>query len=232
MQLILWDIDGTLVSTAGHGRYAFFEAFETVFGRSVEDDPPVAMGGRTDHSIALEILELGGVEDPQEHLPAMFDALHKALNARAGDIAREGAPQPGVREAIEAINQRGGAIQSLLTGNIEPNAHVKLGAFGLDELLEMDIGGFGSDHGIRAELVGIAREKARAKHGVDVPPERITLIGDTPLDIEAAHANGARAVAVATGPYTVEELEQAAPEAALEDLTDAAAVLKALNPQL
>ena len=63
MQLILWDIDGTLVSTAGHGRYAFFEAFEAVFGRPLEDDPPVAMGGRTDHSIALEILELGGVED-------------------------------------------------------------------------------------------------------------------------------------------------------------------------
>ena len=61
MQLILWDIDGTLVSTAGHGRYAFFEAFEAVFGRPLEDDPPVAMGGRTDHSIALEILELGGV---------------------------------------------------------------------------------------------------------------------------------------------------------------------------
>lgn len=232
MQLILWDIDGTLVSTAGHGRYAFFEAFEAVFGRPVEDDPPVVMGGRTDHSIALEILALGGIEDAEEHLPAMFDALHEALNARAADIAREGAPQPGVREAIEAIDERGGAIQSLLTGNIEPNAHVKLGAFGLDELLEMDIGGFGSDHGIRAELVGIARRKARAKHGVDVPPERITLIGDTPLDIEAAHANGARAVAVATGPYTVEELEQAGPEAALEDLSDTAAVLEALSPRL
>jgi phosphoglycolate phosphatase-like HAD superfamily hydrolase len=64
---------------------------------------------------------------------------------------------------------------------------------------------------------------------VDVPPERITLIGDTPLDIEAAHANGARALAVATGPYTVEELEQAEPEAALKDLSDTAAVLAALT---
>ncbi len=231
MQLILWDIDGTLVSTAGHGRHAFFDAFERVFGRPLEDDPPVAMGGRTDHSIALEILELGGVDDAETHLPAMYDALHEALNARAADIAQDGAPQPGVREAIAAIDERGDAIQSLLTGNIEPNAHVKLGAFGLDEMLEMDIGGYGSDHGVRAELVGIAREKARAKHGVDVPPDRITLIGDTPLDIEAAHANGARAVAVATGPYTVEELEQAGPEAALEDLSDTAAVLTALSPR-
>ena len=231
MQLILWDIDGTLVSTAGHGRHAFFEAFKSVFGRPLEDDPPVAMGGRTDHSIALEILERGGVDDAESHLPAMFDALHEALNARAADIALEGAPQPGVREVIAAIDERGDAIQSLLTGNIEPNAHVKLGAFGLDEMLEMDIGGYGSDHGVRAELVGIAREKARAKHGVDVPPDRITLIGDTPLDIEAAHTNGARAVAVATGPYTVEELEQAGPEAALEDLSDTAAVLTALSPR-
>ncbi len=229
MQLILWDIDGTLVSTAGHGRYAFFEAFEAVFGRPVEDDPPIAMGGRTDHSIALEILAMGGVDDdPDDHLPAMFEALHEALKRRADDIAAEGAPQPGVREAIAAIDERGDAIQSLLTGNIEPNAHVKLSAFGIDELLDMEIGGYGSDHGVRAELVGIAREKTRAKHGVDVPPERITLIGDTPLDIEAAHANGARALAVATGPYTVEELEQAGPEAALENLSDTAAVLAAL----
>ena len=228
MQLILWDIDGTLVSTAGHGRYAFFEAFETVFGRPLEDDPPVAMGGRTDHSIALEILELGGVDDAERHLPAMFDALHAALKHRAGAIANEGSPQPGVREAIAAIDDRGGAIQSLLTGNIESNAHVKLGAFGIDELVDMDVGGYGSDHGVRAELVGIAREKTRAKHGVDVPVERVTLIGDTPLDIEAAHANGARAVAVATGPYTVEELEQAGPEAALPDLRDTAALLAAL----
>jgi len=229
VQLILWDIDGTLVSTAGHGRYAFFEAFEAVFGRPVEDDPPIAMGGRTDHSIALEILAMGGVDDPEGHLPAMYDALHEALNARAGAIAAEGAPQPGVREAIAAIDERGDAIQSLLTGNIEPNAHVKLGAFGLDELLDMEVGGYGSDHGVRAELVGIAREKTRAKHRVDIPPERVTLIGDTPLDIEAAHANGARAVAVATGPYTVEELEQAGPEAALEDLSDTAALLAALR---
>ena len=211
MELILWDIDGTLVSTAGHGRYAFFEAFEAVFGRPLADDPPIAMGGRTDHSIALEILAMGKVDDPEDHVPAMFQALHEALQGRAEAIAAEGAPQPGVREAIAAIDERGEAIQSLLTGNIEPNAHVKLGAFGIDELLDMEIGGYGSDHGIRAELVGIAREKTRAKHGVDVPPERITLIGDTPLDIEAAHANGARAVAVATGPYTVEELEQAGP---------------------
>ena len=227
MQLILWDIDGTLVSTAGHGRYAFFEAFEALFGRPVEDDPPIAMGGRTDHSIALEILGMGGVEEPESHLPAMYEALHDALSARAGAIAAEGTPQPGVREAIAAIDERGGALQSLLTGNIERNAHVKLGAFGLDELVDMEIGGYGSDHGVRAELVGIARGKALAKHGVDIPPERVTLIGDTPLDIEAAHANGARAVAVATGPYTLQELEQAGAEAALEDLSDTAAVLAA-----
>jgi len=229
MQLVLWDIDGTLVSTAGHGRYAFFEAFEAVFGRPVEDDPPIAMGGRTDHSIALEIMGMGGVEAPEGHLAAMYDALHEALKARANAIAAEGSPQRGVREALVAITDRGGAIQSLLTGNIESNALVKLAAFGLDDLVEMDIGGYGSDHGVRSELVGIARGKALVKHGVDIPPERVTLIGDTPLDIEAAHANGARAVAVATGPYTVEELEQAVPEAVLEDLTDTAAVLAAVS---
>ena len=127
VRLVLWDIDGTLVDTSGHGRDAFEDALRQVLGR-----PPtlgdIAMSGRTDHSIALEIMAMGGVDDPELHLPSMYEALHAALKERARAIAAEGAPQPGVREAIAAIDERGGAIQSLLTGNIEPNAHVKLGA--------------------------------------------------------------------------------------------------------
>ena len=95
--------------------------------------------------------------------------------------------------------------------------------------MDLEIGGYGSDHGTRSELVGIARGKARALRGVDVPASQTVLVGDTPLDIEAAHSAGARAVAVATGPYRLDELEQASPDAALEDLRDTEALLAALD---
>jgi phosphoglycolate phosphatase-like HAD superfamily hydrolase len=228
VRLVLWDIDGTLVTTAGHGRYAFFEAFERVFGRPLEDDGPVPMAGRTDHAIALDVMERGGVEEPERHLPEMFDALHEALRGRANAIAADGGPQPGVPEALRAVAAQDAIVQSLLTGNIEPNAQIKLGAFGLDSLVELDIGGYGSDHPTRSELVRVSRRKASAKHGVDFEAGDVTLVGDTPLDIEAARAAGARVVAVATGPYRVEELEQARPDTALEDLRDTAALLDAL----
>ncbi len=162
--LVLWDVDGTLVDTAGHGRHAFGEAFEAVFGREPADDP-VPMAGRTDHAIALDLLARNSIDDPERHLPEMFDALHDALDGRRDAIAAEGRPQPGVPEALRAVGTRADVLQSLLTGNIERNAEIKLGAFGLERHVDLEIGGYGSDHGTRSELVGIARGR-RASCGV------------------------------------------------------------------
>ena len=225
---MLWDIDGTLVNTAGHGRDAFMQAFETVFGRqpAVAD---VAMAGRTDQAICLDLLDANGVRDPEVHVPRMFEELHLALVERRDLMAEHGSPQPGVREALTQLRSRDDVLQSLLTGNIEPNAEVKLAAFGLESLVDLAIGGYGSDHVTRSELVGVARRKALALRGVDVAPAATVIVGDTPLDIDAAHAAGARAVAVATGPYSLEELGQTGPDAALEDVTDAAALVAALG---
>ena len=226
--LVLWDVDGTLVDTAGHGRHAFGEAFAAVFGREPVDGP-VPMAGRTDHAIALDLLECNAIEKGERHLPEMFEALHEALDGRRDAIAAEGRPQPGVPEALRAVAARDDVLQSLLTGNIERNAEIKLGAFGLERHVDLEIGGYGSDHGTRSELVGIARRKARERRGADVPASHTVLVGDTPLDIEAAHSAGARAVAVATGPYRLDELEQARPDAALADLRDTAALMEALE---
>jgi phosphoglycolate phosphatase len=226
--LTLWDIDGTLVNTAGHGRRAFFEAFERVFGRRPVGGH-VPMAGRTDQAILLDMLERAGIDGGAAHLARMFEELHLALAARRGQIAREGRAQPGARAALQAVARDGGIVQSVLTGNIERNAQLKLAAFELDSMLELDIGGYGSDDALRSALVDVARRKVRAKHGVEVAVERTVLVGDTPLDVEAAHAAGARAVAVATGPYRLEELEQANPHAALEDLRDTGALLEALE---
>ena len=186
------------------------------------------MSGRTDHSIALELLELNGEPVEDERLPEIFTALNGALDARSEGIARDGRVMPGVPDVISALAARGDVAQSLLTGNIEPNAHVKLAALGLDGLLDMEIGGYGSDSGIRPELVDIARTKARDLRGLDVARSDTVLIGDTPLDVHAAHENGARAVAVATGRFTVQELLDTGADAVLPDASDVNAAVAAI----
>jgi phosphoglycolate phosphatase-like HAD superfamily hydrolase len=227
VQLVLWDVDGTLVHTAGHGREAFSDAFQALFRRPPARDE-LPMAGRTDYAIALDLLRRNEVEDAESWLPRMFEQLHSALSRRRALITRQGHPQPGVREALEAVGEAPGFIQTLMTGNIEPNAQLKLAAFELDGLVDLEIGGYGSERGSRSALVEIAREKARTRRGVEVPAAQSVVLGDTPLDVEAAREAGARAVAVATGPYGVDELERAEPDAVLPDLRDTAALLGAL----
>jgi phosphoglycolate phosphatase-like HAD superfamily hydrolase len=219
MLLVLWDIDGTLVDTAGHGRYAFEEAFETVVGRAPE---PVEYAGRTDHQIALTML--GGERD---HLPRVLEELAGALEARKDAMRAEGYAYPGVGEVLEALHEREDVVQSLLTGNIEANAAVKVSAFGLEGWLDFEVGAYGSDpHEARSELVAVARERAAAKYG---EPTGAVLVGDTPLDVRAAQEAGARAVAVATGFADREALRASGPDAFLEDFTDTAAAVAAIT---
>ena len=229
MQLILWDVDGTLVRTGPHGREAFGVAFAAVFGRET-DVSGLPMAGRTDHAITMALLEDEGIEHGESHVESVLGELTAALEARREEIAAEGSATPGAREALEAVAREDGLTQSLLTGNIEVNAALKLSAFGLEDLVDLEIGGYGSDpHTSRADLVGAAREKAARLRSLRVAPADTVLIGDTPLDVEAAHTAGARAVAVATGPYGVEELSRTGAEVVLGDLTDTAALLSALR---
>src|SRR4051812_11912991 len=221
MLLVLWDIDGTLVDGAGHGRHAFDDAYEAVVGGPFTDDA-IEMAGRTDHQIAMAMLG-----ERREQLPRMLEELAAALAAREERIRAEGRAFPGAREALEALAARDGVVQSLLTGNLEANAALKLRAFDLDGLLDFEVGGYGSDpHEERADLVEVARRRARDKYR---EPAGTVLIGDTPLDVRAAHAAGARAVAVATGPYSVDELRESGAEAVLEDLRDAERVAAAVT---
>jgi phosphoglycolate phosphatase-like HAD superfamily hydrolase len=220
MLLVLWDVDGTLVRTAGHGRYAFEEAFQTVVGHTPE---PVDYAGRTDRQIALTML---GGNDPQ-HLPRVLDELATALELRKELIREEGYAYPGVPETLEALHARDDVIQSLLTGNIRPNAEIKVGAFGLERWLDFEVGAYGSDpHEERSDLVAVARERAAAKYR---EPTGAVLVGDTPLDVRAAHEAGARAVAVATGFADPEALRASGPEAYLEDLSDTDAAVAAIT---
>jgi len=225
-RLVLWDIDGTLVDSAGLGGEAFFEAFERVTGRPVERRVPFA--GRTDLEIALDLLETAGIEHSERLLGDFEKALTSSMAARAEKVRERGRPLPGVRAALERFQTDPDVTQSLLTGNIRPNAHVKLGAFGLDELIDMEIGAYGSDHRRRGELVAVARRKALDIRGRNFDPAEIVLIGDTPLDVAAAIEGGARAVGVATGPYDQAELRHSGADAVLPDLSELDEVLSAV----
>jgi len=119
-------------------------------------------------------------------------------------------------------------VQSVLTGNLRSLAEVKLGALGLACYLDLDVGAYGDVHEVRAELAWVARERAAAAYGTAFPGETTVLIGDTPLDIEAARAAGARSIGVATGATPTGELTDAGAHVVLPDLTDTAAVIEAI----
>jgi phosphoglycolate phosphatase-like HAD superfamily hydrolase len=217
--LVLWDIDGTLVHTAGHGRFAFEEAFRTVVGR---EPVPVDYAGRTDHQIALSMLD-----GESDHLPRVLEELATELESRREAVRLDGHAYPGVAEVLEALDARDDVVQSLLTGNIASNAALKVSAFGLERWLDIEVGAYGSDpHERRSDLVAVARERAAAKYG---EPTGAVLVGDTPLDVQAAHEAGARAVAVMTGFADRDEVLESGPEALLDDYSDVAAAVAAIT---
>jgi phosphoglycolate phosphatase-like HAD superfamily hydrolase len=137
-------------------------------------------------------------------------------------------PLPGAVDAVAAL-AAAGIRQSVLTGNVKPLAALKLRLAGLGEHLDLDVGAYGDAHEVRAELVAVARRAARSAYGIDFSGSATVLVGDTPLDVEAALAAGARVVAVATGSYPAADLAAAGAHVVLPDLTDTAEVLAAVT---
>lgn len=187
----------------------------------------VPFAGRTDLEIALDLMERSGVTPDDELMERFTPELHRAMVARVDELRVRGRANPGARESLERLGRHPHVVQSLLTGNIAPNAAVKLGAFGLDTLVDLEIGAYGSDHHRRGSLVGVALHKYERKHGVRLAPRDVVLIGDTPLDVAAAHEGGARAVAVATGPFGRSDLAATGADAVLADLRNTDAVVEA-----
>jgi phosphoglycolate phosphatase len=229
-RLVLWDIDGTLVQAGEVGRDIFTEAFQAVVGRAPDQGAArmLAMAGRTDPEIALEFLTAHEIAEGASHLPAFSEALVTALAAKAAVIRERGRALPGAREALVALGRTEGVVQSVLTGNLQPNALLKLASFELDGHLDFEVGGFGSDHHHRPSLVEVARAKAERRYGTGFPGTATVLVGDTPLDVAAGRAGGARVVAVATGPFSADELRATGADAVLEDLRDTEAAVAAI----
>ena len=218
--LALWDVDYTLVSADGLGTRLYEVVFREMFGRELTAVAPKA--GRTDRAIIGDTLALAGVS--RVWVDAFLAALARA--AADGAVRAEVRPLAGASDAVAALASAG-IRQSVLTGNIRPLAALKLRLAGLGEHLDLDVGAYGDVHEVRAELVAVARRAAREAYGTDFSGSSTVLIGDTPLDVEAALAAGARVVAVATGSYPAADLAGA--HVVLPDLTDPARVLAAVT---
>ena len=221
---MLWDVDYTLVSADGLGTRLYQVVFREMFGRELTAVAPKA--GRTDRAIAADTLALAGV--PEGELDAFLAALERA--AAVGFVPGAVVPLPGAAGAIAALARSAPGIrQSVLTGNVRPLAELKLRRAGLGEHLDLDAGAYGDTHEVRAALVAVARRAASRFYRACFDGPATVLVGDTPLDVEAALATGARVVAVATGSYTAAELAAAGAGIVLPDLTDAARVLAAVT---
>ena len=220
--LLLFDIDGTLLlkGAAAHGE-ALREALREVHG--VGDVPDVETAGRTDPEIARAILLRAGVT--AEHIDAAMGELRAAVAAAYARLCPPDLSDrvaPGMRPLLERLAARDGVRLSLLTGNLEPIARLKLARAGLGAFFPRGQGGFGSDHEDRMELPAVARARAGGPDG-PYPRERTVIIGDTPRDILCARADGGGCVAVATGPYGADALGGA--DAVARDARELAALL-------
>ena len=217
MRLFLFDIDGTLVSVRGAGRAAFARALAETYGTPGAIER-FDFRGRTDLSIVHDLMTAAGVEVDhiRARLDACFEAYARELAVQIGDGSRVQV-LPGVDAIVRRLGQRDDAVVGLLTGNIEAGARIKLTPTGLWPLFR--VAAYGGDNADRRRLPAIARERARAL-GHDFTFDRITIIGDTPLDVECARSCGAVAVAVATGQHPTGELASCKPDLLFGDLAD------------
>jgi phosphoglycolate phosphatase len=215
--VLLWDIDGTLISTAGAGRRAIEKTFERRFGRS--DVLAFPFDGMTDPIILRQGLAALGMDDATIERE-MGPTLRAYLDVLA-DICTDAGRfrvHAGIEAALRLCAGREGFSVGLGTGNVEQGARLKLTPVGLNTYF--DFGGYGSDHGERAHLIRIGAERGAARLGRPREDCRVVVIGDTPKDIAAAQAIGAECLAVATGSFTVAALTAAGATWAMADLSD------------
>lgn len=215
-RLLLFDIDGTLVS-GGPAKEAFHLALVEAFG-TAGDIEVHEFSGKTDPQIARELLRGAGLDDARIDvgLPALWTAYLRELEARLPTLPME--VLPGVRELVDTLATLQDVALGLVTGNIADGARLKLTSAGLHERFRL--GGYGSDAEERDHLPGVALERAHAELGVRFQADRVVVIGDTPRDVACGRAHGLLTVAVATGNFTSDELRRAGAHAVVDDFSD------------
>jgi phosphoglycolate phosphatase len=231
LRILLWDLDGTLV----HGkRYGVFKDYtvpmlERVFG-TAGSLRGMIVSGMTDLQIVEESLRDKGIT--RAHISARKEELLRCymeeMKRETGNGNQIIEAMPGAREVLQRIEEHPRYLSALLTGNIDPEAHLKVEITGLAQFFRLP-GAFGDDSFDRRDLPALAAQRINEHLGANLQPEQFIVIGDTPNDIACARHFGARVLAVATGRvHSADELRSCKPDALLPDLLDAELVMEIL----
>lgn len=214
-KFVLFDIDGTLLDSGGAGMRSLDLAFREVF--SIEEAfMNVQMAGKTDLQIIREACVVHNISADNGFLPLVLSSYLKNLR---NEINRgDKKLKPGIPKLLEDLSSSSLCSLGLLTGNIEEGAKVKLSSLGIDHYFIT--GGFGSDADDRNLLLPIAADRFTRLTGRQLEYCDCIVIGDTPLDVSCSKPYGAFSVAVASGPYTEEELLKTGADLVLPDLSD------------
>jgi phosphoglycolate phosphatase-like HAD superfamily hydrolase len=229
VKLVLFDIDGTIMLSAGAGGRAVRRALVEVFGGSGPEKH--RFDGKTDPQIVREMMSIAGHGD--EHIdarmPALFDRYLAYLEEELGVSSAAGGIRvmPGIVELLDALEARDDIVLGLLTGNLAEGARAKLSAAGINPD-RFRVGAYGSDHERRGELPAIAQRRAREALGVSFSGRDIVVIGDTPSDLQCGAALGCTAIGVATGMYSLDDLREHRPAAVFSNLADTPSVVRAI----
>ena len=223
-RLLLWDIDGTLISTGAAGQGAIVRATAQQFGGNGNLEG-VEIAGRTDLAIAHQILKKYGApirdEDAQSFLEIYLRMLAEELPLREGRVL------PGIREILERLTPEPNTTLGLLTGNLQRGARLKLEHYQLWRYFAF--GAFADDHHDRNELGAFAISRALEGTGVKFAGGQVDVIGDTGHDINCGKAIGARTIAVATGSWSREQLAEHGPDFLFDDLSNVDEVIEVLG---
>lgn len=228
-RLILFDIDGTLLSLRGAGKGSFKRGLEAVYGTAgpIED---WNFGGKTDRLLCHELLAAAGL--PTDEIEAGIDQalsiyLHHLEEALANHPVLV---HPGVFDLLDVLAADPRVTLGILTGNVAHGAHLKLKAVGLDGYFQL--GSYGSDSANRRDLPAVAISRALAQTGYAVSGKEVVIIGDTPYDVDCGKVLDNRTIAVATGSFTLDHLKACEPDYAFDSLEPTDAILHAIHVDL
>jgi phosphoglycolate phosphatase len=224
--VVLWDIDNTLLYTGGAGSRAMARAFVELYGTS-DAFKRIEFSGRTDTAIFFDAARAHGL--PQTRWMLERDRFREAYvpHLRAALVESDGVGglMPGVGALLDALAQADGVRQGLGTGNFRGGGELKLHHYGIGGYFPGMLGGFGEDSDSRDTVIATAIERMSKGRR----PERVVVIGDTPHDVTAARANGAFALAVATGRNDAAELAACGADFVMADLSDTVAALRVIR---
>lgn len=228
--LVLWDIDRTLLYVGDVDRQVYREIFQELAGRAAVTLPERGTGVPTP-VVVHNLLTSNNVPDRDVAVLAAkaLTLLPVRLAEHRDDLNRDGKIMPGAVEALKAVRARTDLVQTVVTGNLKPNAIIKLTAFGLNGYIEVDIGGYASDDGYRPNLVAIAQKRACQRYGIGFTRHNTVIIGDSVEDANTGRIGGCSVIGIVSGTTARWQLQDAGADIVFDDLTDTAAVMEAVT---